>query len=75
MSACFLSEVIMLSEQVVPSAVVQHIIVKFLTNENVKPAEVLTRFRAQFSDEMIPQIQVYDWSKSFKEGQTEVENM
>jgi len=31
-----------MSEQVVPSAVAQHIIVKFLTKENMKPAETLT---------------------------------
>jgi len=41
--------VITMSEQIVlPSAVAQRIIVKFLTNENVKPAEILKRLRAQF---------------------------
>jgi hypothetical protein len=40
----------------------------------MKPAEILIRLRAQFSDEMLSRTQVYDWSKSFKEGQTEVEN-
>jgi hypothetical protein len=33
-------------EQVVPSAVEQRIIVKFLANENVKHAEILTGVRA-----------------------------
>jgi hypothetical protein len=37
-------------EQVVPSAVAQCIIVKFLTNENVKPAEILIKLREQFGD-------------------------
>jgi len=32
---------------VVPSALTQRIIFKFLTNENVKPAEILTKVRAQ----------------------------
>jgi len=36
------------------------IIVKFLTNENVKPAEILTRLRAQLGDEMLFRTQVYD---------------
>jgi len=58
---------------VVPSAVAHCIIVKFLTNENVKPAEILMRLRAQFGDETLSRIQVYDWSKSFKEGRREVE--
>jgi hypothetical protein len=29
------------------------ITVKFLTNKNMKPAEFLTRLRAQFSNEML----------------------
>jgi hypothetical protein len=37
-----------MNEQVVPMAVAQRIIVKFLTNENVKSAEILIRLRAQF---------------------------
>jgi hypothetical protein len=41
----------------------------------MKPAEILTRLRAQFDGEMLPKTQVYDWSKLFKEGQTEVESM
>jgi hypothetical protein len=55
-------------DQVVPSAVVQLIIVKFLTNKNVKPYESLMRLRTQFSDETLSRTQVYDWSKLFKEG-------
>jgi hypothetical protein len=61
-------------EQVDPSAVAQHIIVKFLTNEKVKRAENLRRFRAQFGDKMVSRTQTFDWSKSFKECQIEVEN-
>jgi hypothetical protein len=49
----------MMSEQVVASAVVQHIIVKLLTNENVKPAEILMRCKAQFVDKMLSKTQVY----------------
>jgi hypothetical protein len=57
------------------SAVAQRIVAKFLTNENEKPAEILMRPRAQFGDETLSRIQVYDRSESFKEDQTEVENM
>jgi hypothetical protein len=42
-----------MSEQVVPAATAQLIIVKFLSNENVKPAEILMRLRAQFGDETL----------------------
>jgi hypothetical protein len=45
-----------MSDQTVPSAVSQRIIVKFLTNENVKPAEILMRLRAQFGDEVLSRI-------------------
>jgi hypothetical protein len=58
-----------MSEQVVPSAVAQCIMVTFLTNENVKPADILMRLRAQFGDETLSRTQVYDWSKSFKKAE------
>jgi hypothetical protein len=65
----------MISEQVVPSAVAQRTVIKHLTNENVKPGEILKRLKAQFGDKTLSRTQMYDWSKSFKEGLTEVENM
>jgi hypothetical protein len=75
MSICFLSAMITMSKQVVLSAVAQRVIIKFLTNEKVKSAEVLMRFRAQFGDEMLSRTQVYGWSKSFTEGRTELGNV
>jgi hypothetical protein len=61
--------------KLVPSVVAQRIVVKFLTNENVKSAEILKSLREQFDDETLSRIEVYDWSKSFKEGRTEIENL
>jgi len=49
--------------------------ITFLTIENVKPVEILTRLRAQFGDATLSRIQVYEWNKSFKEGRTEAENI
>jgi hypothetical protein len=60
MFASFLSVVILMSEQVIPSAVVECIIVKFLTGENVKCSEILMRLGAQFSNETLTRSQVYD---------------
>jgi len=40
----------------------QHIIVEFLINENMKPLKILTRPRAQFSDKTFSRTQMYDWS-------------
>lgn len=59
MSTCFLSVVITMSE-LVPLAVVQYMIVKFLTNENVKPADILGILTAQLCDETLSRTQVYN---------------
>jgi hypothetical protein len=64
-----------MNEHVVPSALAQSLIIKFVTNENVKPAEILMIFRAQFGEGMLSRIQAYYWTKSFNVGDTEVENM
>jgi hypothetical protein len=69
MSTCFFSVVITMSVQVIPSAVVQRIIVKFLTNENVKPTEILMRLRAQFGDEMLTRTQVCDLNNHLKKAE------
>jgi hypothetical protein len=50
----------MMSEQMFPPAAVQRIIAKFITNEIVKHAEILSTFRAKFSDETMSRTQVYD---------------
>jgi hypothetical protein len=65
MFACFLSALITVNEQVVSSAVAQRIIVVFLSKGNVKLAEILTRLRAHFSDEVLSTTQMCDWSMSF----------
>lgn len=49
-----------MSGQVVTSAVAQRITVTFLTKENVKPAEIVTRLRVQSGDEMLSRAQMYD---------------
>jgi hypothetical protein len=74
-STCCMSAVITMSEQVIPLAVAHRIIVKFITKENVKPAEILIRLRVKFGNEIISRTRVYDWSKSFDEGRTKVENV
>jgi hypothetical protein len=61
-----------MSEQVVPSAVAQRIVVKFLSNKNVKSADILMRLRVLFDDETLSRTRMDDWTKSFKDGWTEV---
>jgi hypothetical protein len=50
-STYFSAAVITMSEQVVLSAVAQRIVVTFVTNEHVKPADILKRLRGHFGDE------------------------
>ena len=63
-----------MSEQEVPSAVSQRIIIKFLTAEGVPPSEIFTRIQAQFGGECLSQAKVYSWAKEFREGRDRVEN-
>jgi hypothetical protein len=44
----------------VPLAVAQRIIVKFITNENVKPAEIRMRLIARYGDETLSSTHAYD---------------
>ena len=57
-----------MSEQKVPSYVVQCIIIKFLTNDGVKPSEILSRLKAQFGDTTLSQNSVFTWARQFKGG-------
>jgi hypothetical protein len=57
-----------MSEQVIPSAVAQRIVVKFLTNENAKPAEILMRPRAQFDNETLSRTEVHACSVHLKKA-------
>lgn len=63
-----------MTEQEVHSSVAQRIIIKFLTNEGVKPSEILTRLKAQFGDSTLSQNRVYTWAREFKGGRERVEN-
>jgi len=74
-STCCLSVVITMSEQVFSSAVTQHINFKFVTNENVKLPESLTRLRTHFDNEAFSRTQICNWNNYFKEDRTQTENM
>lgn len=63
-----------MSEREVPSSIAQRIIVKFLTNEGVKPSEILRRLQAQFKDNTLKKTQVYSWHTQFLKGREAVEN-
>jgi hypothetical protein len=63
-----------MSEHEVHVSVVQRIIIKFLSWEGVKPAEILRRLTEQFKEETLSRAQVFAWHKQFVEGREHVEN-
>ena len=56
-----------MSEQEVPPSVVKRIIIKFLTNEGVKPSEILTHLKVQFGDTTLSENRVFTWARQFSE--------
>jgi len=50
----------------------QRVVMKFLVNEGVKPADIYRRFQAQYGDEMLGRSKTSEWCKRFKDGQTSV---
>jgi hypothetical protein len=66
--------IITMSEREVPVSVGQRIIIKFLSREGVKPAEILRRLTEQFKEEALSRARLFAWHKQFVEGREHVEN-
>jgi hypothetical protein len=66
--------IIMMSEREVPVSVAQRITIKFLSQEGVKPAEILRRLTEQFKEQILSRARVFAWHKQFVEGREHVEN-
>jgi hypothetical protein len=62
-----------MSEREVPVSIAQRIIIKFLSREGVKPAEILRRLTEQFKEETLSRARVFAWHKQFVEGREYVE--
>ena len=54
------------------SSIEQRSIVKFLTNEGIKPSEILIRMQVQFGDKCLSKSTIYLWHDKFKNGHTNV---
>ena len=63
-----------MSEQKVPPSVAQRIIIEFLTNELVKPSDILSPLKAQIEDATLSQKRVFSQARKFKGGRETVEN-
>jgi hypothetical protein len=57
--------IITMSEQEVPVSVAQCIIIKFLSREDVKPAQILRRLTEQFKEETLSRARVFAWHRQF----------
>jgi len=44
----------------------QHMVIKFLVNEGVKPADIYRRLQAQYGDETLSRSKTFEWCKRFK---------
>ena len=59
-------------ERKVHTFVEQRIVIKFLSLEGVKHAEILRRLPAQFAEKTLSRIQDYDWHKAISDGRESV---
>jgi hypothetical protein len=46
----------------------QRVVMKFLVNEGVKPADIYRRLQAQYGDETLSRSKTFGWCKRFKDG-------
>jgi hypothetical protein len=46
----------------------QRVVMKFLVNEDVKPAVIYRRLQAQYGDETLSRSKTFQWCKRFKDG-------
>jgi hypothetical protein len=50
----------------------QRVVMKFLVNEGVKPADIYSRLQAQYGDETLCRSKTFEWCKHFKDGRMSV---
>ena len=50
----------------------QRVVMEFLANEGVKPADIYRRLQAQYGDETLSRSKTFEWCKPFKDGRTSV---
>jgi len=63
-----------MSESEVSITIVQHVVIKFLTKENVGPNEMWRRLRAQYRESTLSKTQVKFWHKEFRRERDAVQN-
>jgi len=72
MSQASPEKLIKMADNSVSACMEQHVVMKFLVNEGVKPADIYRRLQAQYGDEMLSRSKTCEWCKRFKDGHTSV---
>ena len=63
---------IKMGDNSVSACMEQHVVMKFLVNKGVKPADIYRRLQAQYGDETLSRSKTFEWCKRFKDGRTSV---
>ena len=57
-----------MADNSVSACMEQRVMMKFLVNEGVKPADIYRRLQAQYGDETLNRSKTFEWCKRFKHG-------
>ena len=61
-----------MADNSVSACMEKRVVMKFLANEGVKPADIYRRLQAQYCDETLSRSKKSEWCKRFKYGRTTV---
>ena len=61
-----------MADNSVSACMEQHVVMKFLVNEGIKPADIYRRLQAQYGDETLSHSKTFEWCKRFKDGHMSV---
>ncbi|CAI9554917.1 unnamed protein product, partial [Staurois parvus] len=61
-----------MSDNSVNACMEQRVVMTFLVNEGVKPANIYRRLQAWYNDEMLSHSKTCEWCKCFKDGRTSI---
>jgi len=61
-----------MADNSVSACMEQRVVMKFLVNEGVKPADIYRRLQAQYGDETLSCSKTFEWCKHFKDSRTSV---
>ena len=63
---------IKMADNSVSACMEQRVMMNFLVNEDVKPADIYRRLQARYGDETLSHSKTCEWCKRFEDGRTSV---